>query len=259
MKNLRIYGEKPYEVLVIHGGPGAPGSVAPLARVLSKKFGVIEPFQTEDSIKGQINELVTVIKRYCNKPITLIGHSWGAWLSYIFTSKYSMYVEKLILVSSGPYEEKYIDTMNRTRFNRFSEEEKTKVKELSETLYNPNTKNLTNVFKELGSIMTKVDSYEPIVYEDEIVKYQPKIFMKSMSEISKLRENGKLLDMGKNIECPVITIHGDYDAHPYCGVKEPLAKVIKNYNFILLDKCGHYPWNEYYAKEKFYEILFNEI
>ncbi|MTI68002.1 MAG: alpha/beta hydrolase [Firmicutes bacterium] len=259
MRNLRIYGDKPYEVLVIHGGPGAPGSVAPVARVLSKKFGVIEPFQTEDSIEGQINELVTVIKKNCNKPITLIGHSWGAWLSYIFASIYSKYVKKLILVSSGPFETKYIDTLNRTRFNRFSEEEKRKVKELGETFYNSDTKNLTKVFKKLGSIMTKVDSYKPIAYEDEIVKYQPKIFMKIMSEISKLRENGELLDMGKNIECPVILIHGDYDPHPYCGVKKPLSRVIENYNFNLLDKCGHNPWNELYAKDKFYEILFNEI
>ena len=32
-------------VLALHGGPGAPGSMAPLARGLSDRFHVLEPFQ----------------------------------------------------------------------------------------------------------------------------------------------------------------------------------------------------------------------
>jgi len=259
MENLRLYGDKTYEAIVVHGGPGAPGSLAPVARVLSKKIGVIEPFQTKDYIEGQINELREVIKKYCNKPITLIGHSWGAWLSYMFAAKNSKYVKKLIIVGSGPYDAKYLHLMNNTRNSRFSEEERQRINQLSELLHNPDTDNLKEVFKELGNIMTKVDSYRPIINENEIVKYQPKIFMKIMPEISELRKKGELLDIGNNIKCPVVVIHGDYDPHPYQGVKEPLSKVIKNNKFILLDNCGHYPWNEQYAKDRFYEILFDEL
>jgi hypothetical protein len=32
MNNPRKYGSKPYKVAVIHGGPGAPGEMAPLGR-----------------------------------------------------------------------------------------------------------------------------------------------------------------------------------------------------------------------------------
>ncbi|MHA2061833.1 MAG: alpha/beta fold hydrolase, partial [Candidatus Sifarchaeia archaeon] len=35
MKNLRIYGNKPFNIAVLHGGPGAPGEMAPVARELS--------------------------------------------------------------------------------------------------------------------------------------------------------------------------------------------------------------------------------
>ena len=54
MENLRIYGRKPYAIAVVHGGPGAPGSIAPVARELSKDMGVLEPLQTKDSLEGQI-------------------------------------------------------------------------------------------------------------------------------------------------------------------------------------------------------------
>lgn len=32
MKNLRKYGNAPFNIAVIHGGPGVPGEVAPVAR-----------------------------------------------------------------------------------------------------------------------------------------------------------------------------------------------------------------------------------
>jgi hypothetical protein len=48
---------------------------------------------------------------------------------------------------------------------------------------------------------------------------------------------------------------GDYDGHPYQGVAIPLAEVIKDFQFILLKDCGHYPWNEFYARDEFYGVL----
>ncbi len=57
MKNLRIYGKAPYNVAVIHGGPGAPGEMAPVSRELASGWGVLEPLQTAESLEGQIEEL----------------------------------------------------------------------------------------------------------------------------------------------------------------------------------------------------------
>ncbi len=46
MTNIRKYGNPPFSVAVIHGGPGAPGEMAPVARELSSRWGVLEPLQT---------------------------------------------------------------------------------------------------------------------------------------------------------------------------------------------------------------------
>ena len=65
--------------------------------------------------------------------------------------------------------------------------------------------------------------------------------------------------MAREITCPVIAIHGDYDPHPARGVKLPLGKELKNFRFVLLQKCGHRPWIERNAAEEFYRILVQEI
>ncbi len=111
MINIRKYGNPPFSVAVIHGGPGAPGEMAPVARELSSRWGVLEPLQTQASIDGQIEELKTVLEQNANLPVTLIGWSWGSFLSYIFASKYPSYVKKLILVSSGPFDATYEQTL----------------------------------------------------------------------------------------------------------------------------------------------------
>lgn len=46
MKSLRIYGNPPYQIALIHGGPGGAGEIAPVAAHLSKKYSVLEPLQT---------------------------------------------------------------------------------------------------------------------------------------------------------------------------------------------------------------------
>ena len=57
METLRKYGSDPFRVVVIHGGPGAVGSVAPIARKLGQTRGVLEPLQTAPTLDGQIEEL----------------------------------------------------------------------------------------------------------------------------------------------------------------------------------------------------------
>jgi pimeloyl-ACP methyl ester carboxylesterase len=88
MKNLRIYGIPPFNLAVIHGGPGAQGEMAPVARELSFLGGVLEPLQTAGTLEGQVREMKCVLELNGTLPITLIGFSWGAMLSFIFTARY---------------------------------------------------------------------------------------------------------------------------------------------------------------------------
>ncbi len=259
MINIRKYGNSPYKIAVIHGGPGAPGQVAPLARELSQFSGILEPLQTADSIEGQVIELKDILENNADCPVTLIGHSWGAWLSYIFAVEYPQLVKKLILVGSGSYEEEYIGAMKNNRTSRLTKEEDMHVGELMVLISKPKNTNAKSALSEFGKLMSKADSFAPICLEDEILDFQPEVHQNCMKELRHLRTSKKLLEMGRNIECPVTAIHGEYDSHSFEGVEKPLSKVIKDFKFILLKDCGHYPWNELYAKNKFYEIVFAEL
>jgi pimeloyl-ACP methyl ester carboxylesterase len=107
MINLRKYGKPPYTVAVVHGGPGARGEVAPVARELSSLVGILEPLQTATTLEGQVSELHTVLQGNASLPVTLVGHSWGAWLSFIAAARYPASVKKLVLIGSGPFEHRY--------------------------------------------------------------------------------------------------------------------------------------------------------
>ncbi|MDY7042547.1 MAG: alpha/beta hydrolase, partial [Chloroflexota bacterium] len=99
--------------------------MAPVARELASGRGVLEPLQTATSLEGQVEELRRSLENYGDLPINLIGFSWGAWLSFIVAARYPAIIEKLILVGSGPYEEKYVARLQETRLNRLSEGERT--------------------------------------------------------------------------------------------------------------------------------------
>ena len=258
-KNFRLYGNSPYHTILIHGGPGAAGSLAPLAKKIALNFGVIEALQTEDSLQGQIKELKNIIDTQATSPIILIGHSWGAMLGYLFCAYHPTYASKLIMISSGSFEAKYARNIESTILSRLTPEQKLDVNQLSLELKN-NDRNNENAFQELGRIFEIADTFDPTHFDTlENFPGQYEIYQKVWPEVAKLRETSELLSLGKNITCPVTAIHGDYDSHPYQGVKEPLSPILQNLSFHLLEKCGHQPWIERHTQEAFFQLINKEI
>jgi pimeloyl-ACP methyl ester carboxylesterase len=259
MKKLRKYGKAPFSLAVIHGGPGAPGEMAPVARELESRWGVLEPLQKAKMLKGQIEELKTVLEKNGDPPILLIGFSWGAWLSFIFTANYPTFVKKLILIGSGPYEEKYATNIMKTRLSRLTEEERSKAYTLMKELNGSIVREKNKLFAQFGRLISKADLYNPLPHDDEVLEYQYGIYQSVWEDAKILRRSGKLLELGKQIKCPVVAIHGDYDPHPPEGIKIPLSSILVDFKFVLIKDCGHYPWVERKARSRFYSILKSEL
>jgi pimeloyl-ACP methyl ester carboxylesterase len=262
MKNLRTYGKAPFHIAVIHGGPGAAGEMAPVAHELALDWHVLEPLQTATSLGGQVEELKAVLERNGDLPITLIGFSWGAWLSFILTANYPAIVKKLVLISSGPYEERYATGIMETRLSRLSREGRAEARSLIEILDKPAAKDRNRAFARLGALLSQADTYDPImdaVSDSEVINYRVDIFQSVWRDAAELRRSGRLLSLGKRIRCPVMAIHGDYDPHPAEGVRKPLSATLKSFQHILLKNCGHRPWIERQAKDRFYDILKQEL
>ncbi len=259
VENCRSYGNPPHTIALLHGGPGAPGEMAPVARELSAMTGVLEPLQTRDTIDGQVEELREVLASSASLPVIIAGYSWGAWLGLLFTVRHPDMVRKLVLISSGPFEARYAEEMFAVRLSRFRENERTEVLELIEKIRDPALRDNGSPITRLGALFDKADTYEALSVPHEGSGFDQRIYDGIWPEAERLRASGQLLAMASGIRCPVVAIHGDYDPHPAEGVRVPLSRVVPDFRFLLLLKCGHTPWRERYAHDEFYRILKENI
>jgi pimeloyl-ACP methyl ester carboxylesterase len=248
-------------VAAVHGGPGAAGEMASVARELSSSAGVLEPLQTAATVHGQVEELRAILEDNASLPLTLIGFSWGAWLSCILASFHPELVNKLILVSSGPLDEKYASSVMKTRLRRLRGADRKEAASLYQALCipGPADKDYYETLARFTELISRADSFDLLPDAGDEVEFNMDIYRTVWDEAGKLRSSCHLLEIVRRIKCPVAAIHGDYDPHPAAGVKHPLSRAIKDFRFVLLEKCGHYPWRERNARDTFYRILNAEI
>lgn len=255
--NFRKYGRPPLGVVVVHGGPGAPGCMAPVARELSGEFGVLEPLQSADSIEGQLEELRDAIVHNADPPVVLVGSSWGAMLALLFAARYPRQTGKLILVGSGVFEDSFAEGIQDVRLDRLDPHERREAEALNKELQAAG-KNADKAFARLAVLFAKTDAYDPLTLDTEILQCQYRVYRSVWREAQELRRRGGFLKDARDIRCPVVAIHGDYDPHPPAGVEEPLSRCLDDFRFVVLKNCGHLPWIERQAKESFYAILREE-
>jgi pimeloyl-ACP methyl ester carboxylesterase len=264
--NPRRYGSSPFSVAVIHGGPGAGGEMNAVARELGAGRGILEPLQTAHSLQTQVEELKGLLQECADLPVTLIGFSWGAWLSFILAARYPTMVKRLVLVGSGPFQEKYAPRIMQTRLSRLSEKERIQIRSIFAILDDTSSnecENKNRALSRMDELFSRTDAFDPIDTIEcqsrdsdySIMPCQTDIYQSVWKEASHLRQTGELLQLGKKILCPVVALHGDWDPHPAKGVSEPLQATLKSFQFTLLENCGHKPWIEKRAKDKFYSIL----
>jgi pimeloyl-ACP methyl ester carboxylesterase len=230
-----------------------------MAKNISRYRGVIEALQTRHSIESLLVELRGVLTRQGHPPVTLIGHSWGAWLSILFASKYPGQVKKLILVGSGPLEEKYASKVMETRLDRLDENDTARLNKLMHQINTAPERMKDRIFLEMADLLRKADAFQPDGEPYVNTDFDYRMFESVWAEAESMRSSGGLIRHAARLTCPVTAIHGVYDPHPVYGIKLPLEKTIKDFRLILLEKCGHEPWSEISAKDSFYATLENEL
>jgi pimeloyl-ACP methyl ester carboxylesterase len=200
-----------------------------------------------------------VLRQNAVLPVILIGYSWGAWLSFILAARFPSMISKLILVSSGPFTQNYAFDTDHIRFERLDSNDREEAQALKAELDNPAFAGDKNaLMARVGELFGHADYFDPLPHTSE-ADCRWDIFSVVWPEAAALRSSGALIALAKDIRCPVVAIHGDYDPHPSDGVRIPLSGVLKDFQYILLENCGHVPWFERRAKDAFYSILRKEI
>ncbi len=106
---VRSYGTSGSLVIVLHGGPGDAGYMAPVARGLADSFRVLEPFQrgsgTEPlSVALHVTDLHHLIESRCaNDRPALVGHSWGAMLALAYAAQHPSFAGPLVLIGCATF------------------------------------------------------------------------------------------------------------------------------------------------------------
>lgn len=255
---LRKYGKPPYTVAVIHGGPGAKGSLGMVARELGKYAGVLEPVQTRYTIKELLDELNEHIYDHVKTPLTLMGHSWGAWLAMLYATEHPEIVKNLVLVGCAPFEEKYVPQITENRQKRLTTQEQALFRFVLDGLADPHHSDRHYLFAQLQELTEKTDNYAletPPEDEEYALPFDDLMYARLWPQAVALRANGELAARLSRLACPVHVIHGAEDPAPLAGVITPLSKHSVNHTRHILTRCGHSPFLEKHAKEYFYDML----
>jgi pimeloyl-ACP methyl ester carboxylesterase len=258
--SFRQYGSPPYRVAVLHGGPGAPGYMAPVARELEKIVGVLEPLQSADSFEGQIEELRAQSVDYGNPPLTVIGSSWGAILALFLAARHPELVRKVILIGSAVFDAKNSERVKKQRLERMTPANRARHDALLREMPLASGEERDRLFAEWANIFFDADVYDPLTRDLEVLDTQPELNEKVWSTFKVLRDSPNYLaGQFSKINIPVIVIHGEYDPHPIEGIRPLLESCLRDVRFEMLPECGHYPWIERHAREQFFEILTREL
>lgn len=255
----RIWGEGPFSVVLIHGGPGAPGEMGPIARELSVARGVFEPFQAATSVRGQVCELAAHFPEHVTLPAVLVGHSWGAMLGLLVAAAHPSSVAKLVLIGSGPLDRIYAHRIMETRLGRLTKDDRDELYLLQKTLNDPSEPPSSACFARYGDLIARADSVDPIATEPTGFAFQSALHRQVWDEAAALRASGYFIEQARSIACPVVVIHGASDPDPVQGVVGPLADAGLSPQVHLLAACGHTPWIERQARASFFALLRREI
>ena len=107
---IRTYGSSGLVVVVLHGGPGTPGYMAPVARGLADRFRVLEPWQRGSTgvpltVARHVADLHELVESRCGgaRP-ALVGSSWGAMLALAYAAAHPHQAGSLVLIGCGTFD-----------------------------------------------------------------------------------------------------------------------------------------------------------
>ena len=255
---VRRYGSAGPVVALLHGGPGAPGEMAPLARDLAPDFTVLEPLQRRSggallTVARHVADLAEVLP----PGAALVGWSWGAMLALSFAAAHPGRARSLALVGCGTCDEASRSALAEALRARLGEAGWRRVAVLEGALEAASSEEEHDrALGELGQLAGAAGEFDPLPSgEGEAVRLDGRGHAETWADVLRLQAEGVEPQSFRAITCPVLMLHGDDDPHPGPATFEVLRQHIPQLQYRGFPRCGHEPWAERHAREPFLEVL----
>jgi len=255
-KRMGIYGDKGPPVIVLHGGPGASGSAAPVAEGLAEGFRVFEPWQrisgdTPLSVEVHISDLHQLVTDRCgDEHPALVGESWGAMLALAYAAEHPDTVGPLVLIGCGTFDKSSREETVRTRQLRISDYIKKHTKHRSDLRLASQEQIMKwHKMTDCYDCETDCSGYS------EAEPFVTNAHTETWNDMLRCQEEGIYPQSFTGIRSPVIMLHGTYDPHPGKMIRDNLKQYVPHLEYHEFEKCGHSPSTEKYAKNDFYRVM----
>jgi pimeloyl-ACP methyl ester carboxylesterase len=257
--DVRTHGSRGPTVVLLHGGPGAPGSVADLAGDLAAGFRVLEPLQRRAGSQPlTVAQHVADLAAVAPDRAVFVGHSWGAMLALSFAARHPGRVKSLTLIGCGTYDLDARRAFQRTVDDRITPDDRTRLDELELRLESAtDPAGHDRLLDELGQIFGDAESFAPLPPDrsSEPLPADGPGFTETWADVLRLQETGVEPASFSSIRCPVLMLHGDHDPHPGPAIRDTLRRHIPHLEYTDFPRCGHTPWRERHARELFLQRL----
>ena len=189
MLYVREYGSSGPPVIVLHGGPGAAGHMALVARGLADLYRVIEPFQRASGNErltvarhvADLHEVITVCAQ--GRRPALLGASWGAMLALAYAAAHADSTGPLVLVGCGTFDPATRAVMESTIAERMDNEIRARLKR-AERL-DPNARLKASV-----AATALIYSYEPMTFPHEDDEIDARAHEETWADMLRLQTEG---------------------------------------------------------------------
>jgi pimeloyl-ACP methyl ester carboxylesterase len=251
---VREYGTSGPLVVVLHGGPGAPGYLAPVARALGAAFRVLEPYQRSSggeplTVARHVADLHELITSRAERP-ALVGHSWGAMLALAYSARHPGNVAALALVGCGTFDRESRERLESIRRERTDDALRRRLERLPDEIPDPDERLRATARLTLG-----LYSHDLVEEGLEIDSCDARAFRESWQDMLRMQDEGVYPAAFAAIEAPVILLHGAVDPHPGRMIRATLVRHIRHLEYYEWANCGHYPWLEKSVRDEFFDVL----
>ena len=250
---VRCYGKDGPFAILLHGGPGAPGEMAPLARSIENRFRILEPFQRTSgdvplTVARHVADLHRVLRGPLQEgPVRLAGYSWGAMLALTYAARYPHEIDRVVLIGCGTF-----DAVSRREYRacmarRSGAEDRKRIRIIEGQLAGEtDTGRRNRLFAELGAVFSRIQCHRPAEKsaQDPVPFPDERGFNETWRDALHLQDRGLQPREFAGIRAPVTMIHGDRDPHPGKMIYRILKRYVDNIRYIGIPECGHTPWIE---------------